>query len=225
MRGPFNGFLGYTQVLAKELSNLSKSEIQTIATGMNKSAANLFNLLENLLQWARVQQGQMSYVPEAIPLNRIVKQNIELMMHPANSKGIVITNDILEEAHVFGDLNMLKSIFRNLIANAVKFTPSGGRISISAKNSANQMMQISIQDSGIGISSEMIRDLFRIDKKPNRPGTDGEPSSGLGLILCREFVEKHGGEIWVKSRQGNQAADADVGCTFNFTIPQVKMQT
>jgi PAS domain S-box-containing protein len=225
MRGPFNGFLGFTQILAKELSNLSKDEIQQIATGMNKSATNLFNLLENLLLWARIQQGLIPFVKEPIDLRRIVKQNIELMKPSANSKGIVIVNHILDETLVYGDQNMLRTIFRNLISNAVKFTPSGGQISVSSKINVEKCLEVSVIDSGIGMSQEMINDLFRIDKKPNRKGTEGEPSSGLGLILCREFVEKHGGLIWVESTEENQQTGQQGGSTFYFTLPLSEMKT
>jgi len=219
MRGPFNGFLGFTRILDKELASLSMEQIQKIASGMNRSAENLFNLLENLLQWARIQQGLIPFVPEVIQLKRVVMQNIELINQLALSKEIVITNHIKEETLVFADPNMLKTVICNLICNAVKFTPRGGKISLSAKICDDEMLEVSINDNGIGIDKKMIDNLFRIDEKSNRKGTEGEPSSGLGLILCKDFVEKHGGKIWVESEAGNQLYGNEGGSTFYFTIP------
>jgi PAS domain S-box-containing protein len=225
MRGPFNGFLGFTKILDQELASLTMEEIQTIASGMNKSATNLFNFLENLLHWARIQQGLIPFAPEAIQLRRIVIQNIELMIQSARSKDIVISNHIREETLVFADFHMLKTIISNLIGNAIKFTPKGGRISLSAKTCTAKTVEVSVKDSGIGISPEMIDNLFRIDEKSNRKGTEGEYSTGLGLVLCKEFVEKHGGKIWVKSEAENQLAGEKGGSTFYFTLPLAEMRS
>lgn len=227
LRGPFSGFLGYTHIMTEQLSNLSMEEIQKIATGMNKSATNLFNLLENLLQWARKQQGLIPFLPEVIQLRRIVNKNIELMMPLAISKDIVIANYIQEEILVFADLNMLQVVISNLISNALKFTPRGGRISLNARIREDKTVEISVSDAGIGISEQMIQKLFRIDEKPNRRGTEGEHSCGLGLILCKEFVEKHGEKIWVESEVGDKLAGKEGGSTFYFTLPlvEIKMAT
>lgn len=235
LRSPFNGFLGFTKTLAEQLSSLTSDEIHTIAVGMNKSATNLFGLLENLLQWARIQQGLMPFMPVELQLDRIANRNIEMVKQFANSKGIRIQNKIQDETMVIADKNMLQTILRNLLSNAVKFTPNGGKISISARNSDSEMLEVSIKDSGIGISQDMIKDLFRIDIKTNRRGTLGESSSGLGLILCREFVEKHGGKIWVESKVDDAIYDFDSertflegntsGSIFYFTIPSSLKKT
>jgi PAS domain S-box-containing protein len=229
LRSPFNGFLGFTKTLAEQVSSLTPDEIHTIASGMNKSATSLFGLLENLLQWARIQQGLMPFVPVQLQLDRIANRNIEMVKQYANSKGIRIRNKIQDDTLVFADKNMLQTIFRNLLSNAIKFTPNGGKISISAKIFNDEMLVVSIKDSGIGMSSDLIRDLFRIDKKTNRKGTLGEYSSGLGLVLCKEFVERHKGKIWVESKVDEAVVDPisegtlyvgnNSGSTFHFTIP------
>ena len=225
LRAPFNGFMGFTHILAKDAKALPKKQIQMIASDMNKSATNVFNLLENLLQWARIQQGLIPFVPEVIQLRRMVKQIVELTMHSAISKHIIISNHIQEKTLVFADFQMLKTIISNLIGNAIKFTPKGGRISLSAKACADHTIEVIVKDSGIGISAGIIENLFRIDEKSNRKGTEGESSSGLGLILCKEFVEKHGGKIWVTS-DGDSLPDENVGgSTFYFTIPQADLKS
>jgi len=121
---------------------------------------------------------------------------------------------------VNADTNMLQTIIRNLTANAIKFTPQGGRVIISSVIDENNYAVIAVKDTGIGMTPKMISDLFRIDAKTGRPGTEGEPSSGLGLILCKEFIEKHGGKIWVESQEANQPAGQSGGSTFFFVIPQ-----
>jgi PAS domain S-box-containing protein len=233
LRSPFNGFLGFTKTLAEQVSSLTPDEIHTIASGMNKSATSLFGLLENLLQWARIQQGLMPFVPVQLHLDRIANRNIEMVKQYANSKGIRIRNKIQDDTLVFADKNMLQTIFRNLLSNAIKFTPNGGKISISAKIFNEELLVVSIKDSGIGMNPDLIRDLFRIDKKTNRKGTLGEYSSGLGLVLCKEFVERHKGKIWVESKVDEAVVDPisegtlyvgnNSGSTFHFTIPCAKI--
>jgi signal transduction histidine kinase len=114
---------------------------------------------------------------------------------------------------------MLQTVIRNLVSNAVKFTPNGGKISLSAKTTGNKSVEIAIKDTGIGMNSAMVDNLFRLDVRTNRPGTEGEPSTGLGLLLCKEFIEKHGGKIWVESEEENLPTGKAGGTTFYFTIP------
>ena len=212
LRSPFSGLLGLTQIMAEELPDLTMAEIQSIAVRMRNSATNLFSLLENLLLWARMQQGLVPFNPEVIQIHKIVHESIVMMVEPANIKGIEIVNDIPVDLNVFADSNVLQNVIRNLVSNAVKFTHKGGKISLSAKATADKNIEISITDSGIGISNAMIENLFRLDIQTNRKGTEGEASSGLGLLLCKEFIEKHGGKIWVESEEGK-------GSTFHFVIP------
>jgi PAS domain S-box-containing protein len=211
LRSPFNGFLGLTELMVEQLSTLTKQEIYTISLSLKNSATKLFCLLENLLQWSRMQQGLIPFHPETLQLLPIVKGSLSIIIESARIKNIEITYDIPDELTISGDINMLLSVLRNLASNALKFTPSGGIINISAITSGSTI-EISVKDSGIGMSSEIVKDLFRIDAKNNRPGTEGEPSSGLGLLLCKDFIEKHKGEIRVVSEVGK-------GSTFYFTIP------
>ena len=179
---------------------------------MSKSANNLYRLLENLLKWAQIQQGMISFNPEVIQLDLVVGESIDMIQESANNKEIELVTDIPADLVAFADKNMLQSIVRNLASNAVKFTPKGGKIKLSAKASVNQCIEIAIQDSGIGMNQFLIDNIFRFDVKTNRLGTENEPSTGLGLLLCKEFVEKQGGEIWAESKEGN-------GSTFYITIP------
>jgi len=212
LRSPFSGLLGLTQIMAEELPDLTMAEIQSIAVRMRNSATNLFSLLENLLLWARMQQGLIPFNPEIIQIHKIALESIVMMVEPANIKGIEIVNDISVDLNVFADSNTLQNVIRNLVSNAVKFTSKGGKITLLAKATADKSIEISIKDSGIGISKAMMENLFRPDVQTNRKGTEGESSSGLGLLLCKEFIEKHGGKIWVESEEGK-------GSTFHFVIP------
>ena len=212
LRNPFNGFLGLTQVMAEELPSLTMKEVQKIAVMMRESATNLYNLLTNLLDWSRIQRGAIFFKPEVIQLSKVVRGSIELIHELAKSKKIEIITDIPDGLVVFADKNMLQTILRNLISNALKFTPKGGKINVSAKTSNNKSVEISIQDTGIGMNNFLVTNLFRLDVQTTREGTDGEPSTGLGMLLCKEFVEKHGGKLWVESKEGN-------GSTFYFTLP------
>jgi ligand-binding sensor domain-containing protein/signal transduction histidine kinase len=212
LRSPFCGFIGLTELLSEELPNLTMAQVQDIAVGLCKSATNLYRLLENLLEWSRMQQGSIPFDPKVIQIRSIVDECIAMVMEPAKSKDIDLTYNIPDDLKVIADINMVQTVIRNLVSNAIKFTSKGGRISVSAKATGDKNCEISIQDTGIGMTSEMVNNLFRLDVKTNRKGTEGEPSSGLGLLLCKEFIEKQGGKIWVESQEGN-------GSEFKFTLP------
>lgn len=212
LRSPFNSFLGLTQIMAEELPNLSSEEVQKLAVGMRNSATNLYRLLENLLHWSKMKQGLIPFNPSVVKLLPVVVESMAIMVDPAQQKGIEILCDIPEDIEVFGDSNMLQTIIRNLVSNALKFTTAGGRIQIKAKNTTQRNVEIAITDSGIGMNSEIMDNLFRIDVRSSRKGTAGEASTGLGLLLCNEFVEKHGGKFKVESEEGK-------GSTFSFTLP------
>jgi len=212
LRSPFNSFLGLTQIMAEDLPSLTMAQIQKIAVNMSKSATNLYSLLENLLEWSQIKNGVFSYNPEVIQLRLVVDGCIEMIHESAKNKDIQIANDIAVGVEVFADSNMIQTIIRNLVSNALKFTTKGGKVNFSAKASGNQCIEIAIKDSGIGMGQVLIDNLFRIDFKTNRLGTENEPSTGIGLLLCKEFVEKQGGKIWVESEVGK-------GSTFSFSIP------
>ena len=215
LRSPFNGFLGFTQIMAEDLPSLTMSEIQNIAVSMRNSATNLYRLLENLLSWTRIEQGMIPFNPQTMALKPIFDESLGMVIEQALKKEIEISYQIPDGFEVYADSNILQTLLRNLVSNAVKFTPKAGKISLSAKSQANGAKMICIQDSGIGMDEEMIEKLFQIDKNTSRKGTDGEPSTGLGLIICKDFVEKHGGEIWVISKPNE-------GSKFCFTLPNPK---
>ncbi len=179
---------------------------------MSKSADNLYGLLENLLEWSRFQRGMISFDPKELPLLSKTKEIIQSLMDSANKKDLEIVFNLPEGSTVFADEYMFSSILRNLTSNSIKFTPKGGAISLSAKSSENDAVEFAIRDNGIGMEEKMVKKLFCLDEYTNRQGTEGEPSTGLGLVLCKEFVEKHGGKIWVESEE-------EKGSTFYFTIP------
>jgi len=214
LRSPFTSFLGFTKILAEEMHTLSLGQIQKIAVSMKKSASNLYNLLTNLLEWSRLQRGVTGFQPEPFFLMPGIPECLESVVETAGKKGIGITFEIPPDLQIMADQHMLQTIIRNLASNAVKYTTKGGRIEISAKTPHEKNIEFSVKDNGIGIPQHLICRLFRFDQQPNRPGTENEPSTGLGLIICKEFVEKHGGNIWVESEEGK-------GSAFHFTLPEV----
>ena len=213
LRGPIGGLMGLSQIMAEELSSLTLDEVQELAVGMNHSATNLFRLLENLLNWARMQRGSIPFVPEFWELLPLVNESVEMMREQAKHKKIGIDNSIPEALTIFADKNILQTVIRNLVSNSIKFTNKGGKIILSAEANEDQMVVISISDNGIGMTQAILDNLFRSDVRTGRTGTDGEISTGLGLPLCKEFVEKHGGKILVKTEVGK-------GSVFTFTIPK-----
>jgi len=216
LRGPFNGFLGLTQILTEELSNLSGDEIRMIAVNMRNSAANYFSLLENLLEWAKIERGIIPYEPKLLELSDVVNESLTLLGESPKNKQIEIISLIPDKLKVFADFQILQTIIRNLVSNAVKFTPRRGKITLSALSTTDNKVEISIRDTGIGICSEIINHLFHLDVNSGRKGTEGEASAGLGLIICKEFIEKHRGKLWVESEVG-------IGSTFRFTIPEAEI--
>lgn len=214
MRGPFSGIMMLTEQMAAELPNLNKEEIKEIVKVLQSSATNLFRLLENLLDWARMKQGQIPYSPEKIKLSVLVGESLSLLVEQARAKKIEVTCIIPSEISVTADKNMLQAVLRNLVSNSVKFTYPGGKISIIASRNRNDQVEIAVQDNGIGMNQELLQKMFHLDEKTNRPGTEGEISTGLGLLLCKEFVEKHNGHIRAESEEGK-------GSIFYFSIPDV----
>ena len=212
LRSPFNAFLGFTRMMVEDLHSLRLDEIQKIALTMRKSATNLFSLLENLLEWSLLQRGVTTFSPIPVSLMPKISESLESALELADKKEIEISYNIPEDLVVFADENMLGSILRNLSSNAVKFTLNGGKVAINAKPIPDDLVEIFVKDTGIGMNQEMMGNLFQLDIDTSRTGTNKEPSTGLGLIICKEFVEKHGGKIWIESEEGK-------GSTFYFTLP------
>lgn len=212
LRSPFSGFLGLTEVMVENTQTFSQPELADFSRVLNESAKNLSQLLENLLEWAQMQKGSISYTPKELSLSVTVSENIEQINQRALQKGITIRSEVPENQKVLADERMINTILRNLLSNAVKFTRKDGKITVKSKTISNDMIEISVHDSGVGISDNNVEKLFKIDEKVSIKGTEGEPSTGLGLLLCKEFVEKHGGKIWVESELGK-------GSTFSFSLP------
>jgi signal transduction histidine kinase len=210
LKTPFNSILGFSEILKDEARNLDIETIEQYAGIINSTSKNTFRLLENLLDWARIQQSQILFRPVPVILNKLVGEVVEMLVENANSKLITIINHIPENLIIMADEDMLKTILRNLLSNALKFTSVNGKVEIKSA-SAVHSIEISVEDNGAGIKQEDIGKIFKIGAGFSKRGTGNEKGTGLGLMLCKEFVEKHGGKIWVKSEEGK-------GSTFTFSI-------
>ena len=171
-------------------------------------------LLENLLEWANSQRGKVSFNPGQIKLDELLDEEISILTDMAKEKNIALKSSVTSNLIVFADRNMIRTILRNLISNAIKFTHRDGQVDVKASSSNNEV-EVEVSDSGIGMTQEIISKLFRIDANLSTPGTENEKGTGLGLFLCKEFVEKHGGRIWVESEEGT-------GSVFRFVLPSDK---
>lgn len=214
LKSPFSGFLGLTKLMSDNMINLSLNEISEISKNLQDSANNLYKLLVNLLEWSRIQRGLTEFNPVKCNISFIVNQNIDLAYQNAQQKQIKITNNIPDDFEIYVDIPMINTVIRNLISNALKFTERGGNIDIGVSEINNDINNkcIYFKDNGIGIKEEILGKLFKVDQKVSRPGTEGEPSTGLGLLLCKEFINKHNGEIKVESID-------DRGTTFYIILP------
>lgn len=203
--------LSATNLLSKSINDLSQEKILMISSTMHTYVNNLYNLLDNLLNWARSQSGKIAFNPQKINIKKLINRNIDLLQENAKQKEIKISCLVNPVITAYGDRNMVDIIIRNLVSNAIKYTMKFGEVTISAVTSDN-FVEIAVSDTGIGIKEENMEKLFRIDNQYKKEGTAGEFGTGLGLILCCEFVEKNNGHIWVESEFGK-------GTTFRFTLP------
>ena len=211
LKSPFFGFLGLTQDIIKNAGNISAQELAQLGHTMYQAADNLFKLLQNLLEWAQLQSGSLTVELKNISLTNMIVKNIEIIKERSDQKGIPIINIATDPIIAYADEKMINSVLLNLLSNAVKFTRRIGTVTIRAIETKDQMIEVSIRDTGVGIPQNIVEKLFKVGEKTGRKGTDGELSTGLGLMLCKEFVEKNGGEIWVESQE-------NIGSTFYFTL-------
>jgi signal transduction histidine kinase len=211
LRSPFNVLLGLSEILTKDIRKFEIDEIEDIAKDINISAQNTFNLLEDILMWAATQQGKIPFNPRNLRFADICSETTEILKPGADAKHISIDYSATDNLNVFADEDMLKTVLRNLVSNAIKFTNNGGVINITAKQNQSNIT-ISVSDNGVGIPPDNLVKLFDISEVMTTNGTAKETGTGLGLLLCKEFVEKHGGKIWVESVVGK-------GSDFNFTLP------
>ncbi|MCX6271052.1 MAG: tetratricopeptide repeat-containing sensor histidine kinase [Bacteroidetes bacterium] len=213
LKNPFNNILGFSDLLAEGIDQNEPQELAHYAGVIHKSAQSAFTLLENLLDWARSQTGNIKFEPEMISLENIIADVINMTASTSQSKGIQLDYEMKEPILVRADKNMISTILRNLVTNAIKYSFKGGSVKIIAIGT-NREIRIEVHDKGIGIKPEETGKLFKINEKASTLGTNAETGTGLGLILCKEFVERHGGRIWVESQ-------ADAGSEFIFTIPVI----
>jgi PAS domain S-box-containing protein len=211
LRSPFNSILGFSQLLFDEYQSFSDEEKKSFIFKIKQSAEKTLTLLENLLTWARLQQGAFKVSPEKNDLYLIAGQQIELLRHTADLKKISLISAISPGTFIQVDRAMIKTVLLNLISNAIKFTVPEGIITLNSRKQGKQV-EISVTDTGIGISSDDLESLFKVGHIRSTLGTSNETGTGLGLIICKEFVELNGGHIWAESEAGK-------GSTFFFTVP------
>lgn len=212
LKNPFNSLLSYTEILIENKDEMSEEEKSKAIAGLHKSSRSLARLVENLLQWARSNTGVLEYSPEKITLKASVLEALSFSKDAIDAKNIKFVENINHALEVYCDEHYLGTVLRNLISNAAKFTPEGGTIQVNAVEK-DKCFEISVSDTGIGISKENLEKLFKVGEVISTEGTGNEKGTGLGLILCREFVEKWGGKIFVESELGK-------GSKFIFTVPK-----
>ena len=210
LKSPFAGIVVVANLIKENIERWDKDKIIHFSDQLQESVDTLYAFIENLLTWARVQQGIMEYRPQFVDFQFLVARNVALLIYNIRQKQIVLNNSIREPILMFIDVDMIDTVIRNLLSNAVKFTRSGGTIEITTTEDENSVT-FAISDTGVGIPDEILTNLFRIDAKTRQVGTEGEQGTGLGLILCKEFIDRHGGNIRVESEVGR-------GSTFMFTL-------
>ncbi len=212
LKNPFNSIILLTEILLEDIQTLTKEEIVEYLEKIKTSSENTYTLLKNLLDWARSQTGKHKVYPQKINEKDLTNEMLTLLLPNAENKEISMQSDIPENSYAYADKNMIATVLLNLLSNAIKFTPRKGKINVSLLNDNSSHIFV-ISDNGVGIIEKDKNNLFRIDKKIQNKGTEKEPGTGLGLLLCKEFVEKNNGKIWVES-------EPDKGSKFFFSIPK-----
>jgi PAS domain S-box-containing protein len=213
LKSPFNTILGFSNLLIEKVQNKDLEAVEEYAWLIQKASTKAMDLLSNLLVWSRSQTGKMEFKPENVEIGSLINATADLLNDTAKQKSIIISNKCQQNLTAFADKAMIGTILRNLMSNAIKFTHPGGEVVISAKLKRDEI-EIVVSDNGVGIKKEAMEKLFRIDESYSTTGTQNEVGTGLGLLLCKEFVEKHGGKIGAKSEEKK-------GSTFYFTIPNI----
>jgi PAS domain S-box-containing protein len=211
LKVPFNSILGFSELLMDEIREKRYEELEMNVSFIRHSAMRAMNLLVNLLDWARMQTGNLEFSPEEIDLKALIYESVDLAADAAHRKSIAIHLNMADAINIHADRAMIHTVMRNLISNAIKFTARGGNVTISTERSGDSV-KISVSDDGIGMNAQALATLFSANGKLSAIGTEKEKGSGIGLILCKEFVEKHGGTIDVRSVIGT-------GSEFIVTIP------
>jgi len=212
LKSPFQGLLGLSEILIEDYSEMSDEQIIQYLKMIRTTTKDVYRLIENLLEWSRLQTGRMEYKTEKQNLSQLIDGVINLIIPTASKKNLQLYNQVHRNNYVFADTNMLNSVVQNLISNAVKFTRDYGVIAISSIEK-EEFLEICVADNGVGMSKKDVGKIFKMDEHFSTKGTKDELGTGLGLLLCKELVEKHGGNIWVES-------ELDKGTKFRFTIPK-----
>ncbi|HKL91885.1 MAG TPA: PAS domain S-box protein [Bacteroidales bacterium] len=218
LRSPFNTFIGFTDLMMDDSLPLSAEEMRSYARLLNQQAKGTLDLLQNLLDWSRLQRGVLQSNPVPVLVHAFMRQQLDLFEEKIRNKRLRVRLVADPALQVGLDVRMVETLMRNLVGNAIKFTPVGGQITIQADRKSSELFQFTVQDTGMGIPENMLPTLFVFDEKKGRSGTEGEPSSGLGLMICREFVEIMQGRIWVESIEGK-------GSTFHVELPNISLET
>jgi signal transduction histidine kinase len=211
LRSPFNSIIGFSDLLVQQANKTESVKIAEYSELIRNSSEKAMNLLSNLMEWSLSQTGRINFNPEFFQIKDLINETNLLFSEIAAQKAISISYEVLSDRDVYADKQMISTILRNLVSNAIKFTSAGGSIKIHGKHHQNKIL-ISVEDSGIGLSKAKIESLFRTKSNSSEVGTQKEEGTGLGLILCKEFIERHNEKIWVESEHGN-------GSTFYFTLP------
>lgn len=211
LRNPFGSIMGLSEIMIEQLNEFTEQNLWEMLTHIHKSSKSTYHLLENLLTWSRSQSGDIEFKPTLVFVQELINDTIYLLAENARQKNIQLKVEIDEELRITADENMISTIIRNLTSNAIKFTREQGQVTISTITKNDEII-FSIADNGVGIEEGDIDKLFKIDGEYSTPGTNNEQGTGLGLVLCKEFVDKHNGKLWVESIPGE-------GSTFNFSIP------
>ncbi len=211
LKNPFNTLLGFSDLLLENINGFSQEKILEYVRIIYDTSRSSYTLLENLLEWSRTQTGKIKMEKTVFDIYKLAKENINLHNNSAVKKGIVLENCIPKDSYVFADANMVNTVIRNLVSNAVKYTRKEGEIVLFCKEE-DSILKVNVKDSGVGMSPDTMNKIFRIDVNISTKGTNNEKGTGLGLILCKEFIKKNNGEISVESKEGE-------GSVFSFTLP------
>lgn len=213
LRTPFSNIVGLSEILTEQIQIEERNfeELELLTAQIHESSKRAMGLINDLLEWARVQTGQIRFNPEKLSLYKIISNNVDLFKDFARQKSVTVDADITADKMVYADKKMLSTILRNLISNSIKFNFPGGKTKISTKEKEGEII-ISVEDNGIGIDNKTLEKLFQPGETPSAKGTQNEKGTGLGLLLCKDFVDMHEGKIWVESQP-------DKGSKFSFTLP------
>jgi signal transduction histidine kinase len=219
LKGPFNAIIGFSRILIEQVHKKEYDGVSRYAEIIHQSSNAAMSLLMNLMEWSQSQTGRMEYNPEYFDMVELINEVELLSIDVASQKDIEIINEMPQHVPAYADHAMIGTVLRNLISNAIKFTRTGGKIVVSVKEKADNLL-VSVSDNGIGIPENKLNMLFQIDKTYSTNGTQNEKGTGLGLILCKEFVDRNGGEIWAESKPADKHQNKQGGSVFYFTVPR-----